>query len=200
MRPFSPHTWGCTVCVGGHKFPCCRFPHTRGGVPFEDKRGALDGTFSPHTWGCTARRWFLPSARQVFPTHVGVYRNFSTAKIAMPSFPHTRGGVPYADQPTGSGVRFSPHTWGCTAKELAGYTEIPFSPHTWGCTDRISRQAHVVTVFPTHVGVYRARKFGRQPWRRFPHTRGGVPISRMILSPAHPFSPHTWGCTEYDLT
>ncbi len=110
----SPHTWGCTVDKIPQKKPIkvvpthvgvyrsfqtaskthksC--PHTRGGVPDQDKAKSFYLKLSPHTWGCTGSELNLTRDDRVVPTHVGVYRDKVELSKAITSCPHTCGGVP----------------------------------------------------------------------------------------------------------
>ena len=154
----SPHTWGCTVRegttivgkivvpthVGVYRrnkrdlFGIQSCPHTRGGVPSTINPKSWIVPLSPHTWGCTGQFLGKVPLIYVVPTHVGVYRFTWTWICLAFSCPHTRGGVP--------------------AIEKLRTTIQTLSPHTWGCTEMISVGKRVVTVVPTHVGVYRFGK------------------------------------------
>ena len=160
-------------------------------------------TFSPHTWGCTYRRDHKRQPRYVFPTHVGVYLTVDGDFRELKGFPHTRGGVPRMalDRhcqpsvfPTHVGVYLVktplkhlscsfPHTRGGVpwyANFLEEWRE--FSPHTWGCTADMAHAPADNTVFPTHVGVYLANTGECLRRYRFPHTRGGVPVTPTIAA------------------
>ncbi len=152
---FSPHMWGCTenlrspadnhavfpTHVGvyrGSKRGCflkIRFPHTCGGVPSWQSITDRLASFSPHMWGCTFPLCRAPSSLPVFPTHVGVYREYEPAAHVRVSFPHTCGGVP--------------------CERLFRLRNFQFSPHMWGCTFLDGGNDKPEEVFPTHVGVYR---------------------------------------------
>ena len=135
----------------------CGFPHRRGGVPGGAPTMTISGTFSPQAWGCTAepRNEFCPE--QVFPTGVGVYRT---------PCPHTKEAPVF---PTGVGVYQQRHTPTRNSKA--------FSPQAWGCTAVIIDDGLRYLVFPTGVGVYRLVTRVPSPRKRFPHRRGGVPMS-----------------------
>ena len=51
-------------------------------------------------------------------------------------------------------------------------------------------------VFPTGVGVYRRPDGHAHLVGRFPHRRGGVPLSSRKSRWAKTFSPQAWGCTD----
>ena len=143
MDPFSPRTWGCTwrfhgQVIEGSVFPTHvgvyrwshrraiadrRFPHARGGVPGGGRTKRRLMTFSPRTWGCTFRVAQRPIGQWVFPTHVGVYLTRWWLPSSGSSFPHARGGVPTTQGTAPLQPKFSPRTWGCTAR---GYFETVF--------------------------------------------------------------------------
>ena len=147
----------------------------RGGVPLGLADVPRDIAFSPHAWGCSEGTTPAHSGSSVFPTCVGVFRPIGTHTQMNGRFPHMRGGVPNLLSRNPSAGTFSPHAWGCS-----GYRAFAFA---------------ISTVFPTCVGVFRAKGDCDDLACRFPHMRGGVPAgvgSRAILPP---FSPHAWGCS-----
>ena len=153
MDEFSPHAWGWTVDRGalmeklrvfptrvgvdlvGDLVECriARFPHTRGGGPYEPKNDDSVFRFSPHAWGWTSRSIQKLKQKVVFPTRVGVDLYDPAIFDARSGFPHTRGGGPKPQTSITQGRRFSPHAWGWTAQGEAG-----------------NRRR---SVFPTRVGV-----------------------------------------------
>ncbi len=70
-----------------------------------------------------------------------------------------------------------------------------FSPHAWGWTIGGAGASITADVFPTRVGVDLVCGRARTSWRRFPHTRGGGPISVGMAWGRIAFSPHAWGWT-----
>ena len=95
------------------------------------------------------------------------------------SFPHTRGDVPPVHLIAGSGKRFSPHAWGCSAPE------------------RVAVEEHLV--FPTRVGMFLAVRVIPRAVLGFPHTRGDVPTIRRLTAWLPLFSPHAWGCSAHEV-
>ncbi len=73
------------------------------------------------------------------------------------------------------------------------------SPHTWGCTARFNNSSKFKKIVPTHVGVYRLQDFTKEYIKNCPHTRGGVPKVKVPIVVVRLLSPHTWGCTDYNL-
>jgi len=98
---------------------------------------------------------------------------------------------------------FSPHAWGCTDRMASGAWEkdrfphtrgdvpkmakaifdfIPFSPHAWGCTAYPQSVDLRNCVFPTRVGMYLAYDPQSGRLYSFPHTRGDVPFTTLIVA------------------
>ena len=94
MTSVFPTHMGVYRLIGLSGLQRVSFPHTRGGVPNSTTKNSLAPAFSPHTWGCTDVGIFAGVDRNVFPTHVGVYRRGGTMARPKIGFPHTRGGVP----------------------------------------------------------------------------------------------------------
>ena len=153
---------------------CC-FPHSRGDVPLTSPPKPMRTAFSPLTWGCSER----PDARHhrhgVFPTHVGMFRRVGQHSFYRQRFPHSRGDVPFLDDPCCAACSFSPLTWGCSA----AVTKTTWQP----------------VVFPTHVGMFRGWPSRMNAYNRFPHSRGDVPETDGSANRADVFSPLTWGCS-----
>ena len=129
---------------------------------------------SPRTWGC-----FRNPARNhrdafVFPTHVGVFLLAACTACSCAGLPHARGGVS-RQRKTKNGIRRS-------------------SPRTWGCFSALYLDKLVVTVFPTHVGVFPLPFLRASQQVRLPHARGGVSTvtGKLIINATS--SPRTWGC------
>ena len=76
--------------------------------------------------------------------------------------------------------------------------DLLFSPHAWGWTVGLSHSFEYGFVFPTRVGVDRRVRRQKEHRIRFPHTRGGGPISSWSSSHNTSFSPHAWGWTEHE--
>jgi len=53
----------------------------------------------------------------------------------------------------------------------------------------------VAVVFPTRVGMFRARDSQQIRASSFPHARGDVPVIIAILLTVRRFSPRAWGCS-----
>ena len=175
IENFSPHTWGCS---GGTRTRAPRrrlfpthvgmfrtsrlespiggtFPHTRGDVPGASLDIDTIESFSPHTWGCSVLQPGGIQGPILFPTHVGMFRSARSAAQGHWPFPHTRGDVP---------LPF-----------LLSGPRPPFSPHTWGCSAAMFAAAAFASLFPTHVGMFRALSGLPVVMQSFPHTRGDVP-------------------------
>ena len=111
---------------------------------------------------------------KVFPTCVGVFLTIYLFYLDSKSLPHVRGGVSILHRvPCGTG-RSSPRAWGC------------FPAHAW---DR-----HVMSVFPTCVGVFLLLNPVRVISISLPHVRGGVSATISLHILEHPSSPRAWGC------
>ena len=155
-------------------------------------------------------------AFRVFPTCVGVFRRCWERTSPMPRFPHMRGGVPRVHDLLNLSATFSPHAWGCSdeynpfeafqhvfptcvgvfRRNVPPFVFVMvFSPHAWGCSVRKSHPLLNVAVFPTCVGVFRHITRFRRHGQRFPHMRGGVPVSNPLFWQPVTFSPHAWGCS-----
>ncbi len=193
--PFSPHAWGWTDDWGGAAekqavFPTrvgmdrrrgighlgiLRFPHTRGDGPVVEGAEELQRLFSPHAWGWTDRQHRPGLVVDVFPTRVGMDRGTLSRPRSPACFPHTRGDGP------------PPRASCCPTQS--------FSPHAWGWTADRPGVRQLQDVFPTRVGMDRARRWRRCKYPCFPHTRGDGPSSPSTASASLRFSPHAWGWT-----
>ena len=151
------------------------FPHSRGDVPSLAPKHSEQWSFSPLTWGCSVHRQPTDAVRQVFPTHVGMFRGTAETSAILQSFPHSRGDVPAFAERSGFG--------------------LPFSPLTWGCSDAIASGVLPSFVFPTHVGMFRAIIMRIAIGGSFPHSRGDVPSVFGRFYDTAEFSPLTWGCS-----
>ena len=95
-----------------------RFPHTRGDGPGASTDEVLAEMFSPHPWGWTELITLLNDPIYVFPTPVGMDRDFRDIRSALSRFPHTRGDGPATDEPFHPTPKFSPHPWGWTGSAI----------------------------------------------------------------------------------
>ena len=96
--------------------------------------------------------------------------------IFSSSLPHARGGVSNVPRLHHVDVWSSPRTWGCFSKELA--------------------ELLVLTVFPTHVGVFLDWIITQSLNCRLPHARGGVSNNDTESLMGSTSSPRTWGCFQ----
>ncbi len=106
-----------------------------------------------------------------------MFRPAGGAACPPAPFPHTRGDVPALEDLMSAVAGFSPHTWGCSAKDAEN--------GVWP------------VLFPTHVGMFRMRKSKQSNLNPFPHTRGDVPDDDYEHVIVELFSPHTWGCSGW---
>ena len=165
---------------------------------------------------CSSASLKLCVTLRVFPTPVGVDRDFSAAHGFGYRFPHARGGGPYLELSHGGRWAFSPRPWGWT--DRPGRRAV--CPQVFPTPVGVDRQAapHLVRaagfphargggpfnqgyvdawhhVFPTPVGVDLAASASRAFATRFPHARGGgPPMCAICVNPAA-FSPRPWGWT-----
>ena len=114
LSEFSPRMWGCSV---SQQLACCHqsvfpthvgmfriscgpqtaggsFPHACGDVPGFLIVIYLGFLFSPRMWGCPGHRRLPLRPRDVFPTHVGMFRRRRGRFRRHQSFPHACGDVP----------------------------------------------------------------------------------------------------------
>ena len=172
----SPRTWGCfciffelnssTSVFPTHVgvFPACQscprgspsLPHARGGVSMTSYTAPAGVVSSPRTWGCFYDVSPTPSARAVFPTHVGVFPKSPPKERFKCRLPHARGGVSAWCATVASGGWSSPRTWGCfhcrhcrRQRVRVFPTHVGVFPVWLGTIDKFA-------VFPTHVGVFLA--------------------------------------------
>ena len=129
----SPRTWGCFFAghsnhivygvfpthVGVfqtspyHRQPKGGLPHARGGVSKKPPTGCCRGSSSPRTWGCFHSEQWDGLAREVFPTHVGVFLSGNRLGVLAGGLPHARGGVSFLGLKPPFFFASSPRTWGC---------------------------------------------------------------------------------------
>ena len=131
----SPHPWGWTesivyiiqmttvfpTSVGMNRddvanrqlYQCV--PHIRGDEPTPASLRACFISCSPHPWGWTAKIYKGAVYALVFPTSVGMNRQYIWFKNIKNGVPHIRGDEPGINFGT-TGLRLcSPHPWGWTA-------------------------------------------------------------------------------------
>ncbi len=109
-------------------------PHARGGVSDSANIYINPEESSPRPWGCFSLWSIMTITKTVFPTPVGVFLVRFYKLIVYLSLPHARGGVSRAELRRGFEGASSPRPWGCFPNPVNG--------------------KHMVTVFPTPVGVF----------------------------------------------
>ena len=170
----SPRTWGCFYprlgyCLPREVFPthvgvfltrgffsktADSLPHARGGVSQTNPAPLAPILSSPRTWGCFQPVETPDGIGGVFPTHVGVFLHQTIELSLRKCLPHARGGV--------------------SSKKATSTQKSESSPRTWGCFRLDILKRLVITVFPTHVGVFPGCYWCGQDYPRLPHARGGV--------------------------
>ena len=115
---------------------------------------------SPRPWGCFYPCSILLHDDRVFPTPVGVFPSPCRTWPTSRCLPHARGGV-------SSGVR---RNWPAPSS----------SPRPWGCSHPGDPGQGSDRVFPTHVGVFPARRRTAAARSRLPHARGGVSVKMSV--------------------
>src|SRR5690625_6788836 len=131
-----------------------RLPHACGGVSGGEGGSRPYRESSPRMWGCFPFDLERALAGEVFPTHVGVFLQGNHVSGWIPRLPHACGGVSL-------GIRSVPVT------QLS-------SPRMWGCFLLCTLMSGVITVFPTHVGVFPSSLYAVSCLDRLPHACGGV--------------------------
>ena len=134
VAEFSPHARGCSQALRYNHGPvnvfpayagmfriasntsrnAKRFPRIRGDVPAEPASTKPGGKFSPHTRGCSS---FTRGPRNdiiVFPAYAGMFRSLEQLGRTLSGFPRIRGDVPVGCKHDSTGMKFSPHTRGCS--------------------------------------------------------------------------------------
>ena len=149
------------------------FPHARGDGPPAAAGEISTGPFSPRPWGWSEARQMACYVEAVFPTPVGMVRDFSPSPCRNGRFPHARGDGPS----TGSRIR----------------SAITFSPRPWGWSDSPVTTQSVYRVFPTPVGMVRVFDSCFQLYGSFPHARGDGPYVLESSKQSFKFSPRPWG-------
>ena len=183
LLTFSPHTRGCSPCRrryrgSGGVFPayagmfrrCARwrrhryrFPRIRGDVPELTKARKDLSKFSPHTRGCSVRGRDLLGCRLVFPAYAGMFRSLRHSGFGAQRFPRIRGDVPQRKRDRKKSWWFSPHTRGCSFREMC-YPVF-------------------IGVFPAYAGMFLIDARPGRQWVSFPRIRGDVPAC-FPLAPA----------------
>ena len=128
----------------------------------------------PHTRGDEPKPGVTRDERSgMFPTHVGMNRGRLYSKRNR-HVPHTRGDEPRRRKESRRPSRNVPHTRGDEPPAL--FQKL---------------RAH--KMFPTHVGMNRAKRFLLEYREDVPHTRGDEPGVSSAPALASSCSPHTWG-------
>ena len=131
--------------------------------------------FSPHTRGCSQLGGQNILCCIVFPAYAGMFPKASRGLVIFGCFPRIRGDVPFADFSPSTGLKFSPHTRGCSAGAIG-----------------TSRQA---AVFPAYAGMFLGGLTTGITSLGFPRIRGDVPTWMCWVKCLLLFSPHTRGCS-----
>ena len=155
------------------------FPRIRGDVPKSLQRAGHIRMFSPHTRGCSFRGFFALYRPEVFPAYAGMFRGCNRNQSASGSFPRIRGDVPRGPDHRYYFFRFSPHTRGCSYLDVLG--EMP------------------AVVFPAYAGMFPRTCSMPDLTPRFPRIRGDVPTKKLRETYPHVFSPHTRGCSVFQI-
>ena len=156
------------------------FPRIRGDVPAAGARPLESRLFSPHTRGCSGLRHGRRLRGLVFPAYAGMFRPGPCHQRSNSGFPRIRGDVPLV---------FQLHS-----------ILILFSPHTRGCSSAIHRIPDHGCVFPAYAGMFLGSTTHWWRHRSFPRIRGDVPIRFTSALVVRVFSPHTRGCSAFELT
>ena len=156
--------------------PRFRFPHPRGDGPQCPHLRDRWRMFSPPAWGWPALVFVLRFPAEVFPTRVGMARQYQIEAWIEERFPHPRGDGP-------SGIRLCPRP-------------RTFSPPAWGWPARRQSTTPRDSVFPTRVGMARSLAVYHQDYEGFPHPRGDGPRKNTSTRTRLMFSPPAWGWPE----
>ena len=190
-------------------------PHACGGVSMRQAIYRLSIQSSPRMWGCFYRKLSEVIAKEVFPTHVGVFPRFRPPLIGTARLPHACGGVSIQTTDWYGNTRSSPRMWGCFSPDRAiqgsiyglphacGGVSVPSkflpvvkwsSPRMWGCFHREQASPWGGSLFPTHVGVFPGEKIRVIGVDGLPHACGGVSTSGSFSCSSNASSPRMWGC------
>ena len=171
---FPTHVGMFRKTYQGKDYPSS-FPHACGDVPRSRRAESTLPGFSPRMWGCSAADQRRLALRQVFPTHVGMFRSAVVYISTSRGFPHACGDVPML------------------TIQLQLTTE--FSPRMWGCSGHNGRRQSTERVFPTHVGMFLSERTDSMHTASFPHACGDVPFRVSLVHLERMFSPRMWGCS-----
>ena len=150
-----------------------RFPHARGDGPSSRPASPACSRFSPRPWGWSVLCCCYVQSEIVFPTPVGMVRNFSSSSEIPKGFPHARGDGPHENKNALRNRRFSPRPWG------------------W--SDDFHKQQRFYSVFPTPVGMVLEIVTPHRSQISFPHARGDGPYTHSRYLASKKFSPRPWG-------
>ena len=147
-KEFSPHAWGWSVyasapLICAPVFPTCVgmvrddaapgamgacFPHMRGDGPKIIECSTPSTAFSPHAWGWSDYNRIIYFDKTVFPTCVGMVREYPDTPYLITGFPHMRGDGPWGDPLKVAIVEFSPHAWGWSVFRSSKWQHLPVFP------------------------------------------------------------------------
>ena len=151
------------------------FPRTRGDVPNAGSIPSGAVPLPPHARGCTEHRAAARRRFQASPARAGMYPRKTRRAAEGDGFPRTRGDVPATRSYRVAAIRLPPHARGCTPSRPPRSAGWPASP--------------------ARAGMYPRPGRGPPGGRRFPRTRGDVPMSERKQTPAKALPPHARGCT-----
>ena len=112
----------------------------------------------------------------MFPTHVGIARQTSTACGLAPHVPYACGD--------------------CACSASRRQTVNPCSLRMWGLRGRVRRQPPDVRMFPTHVGIARIEQFARMTTRNVPYACGDCALTSHRASRVSKCSLRMWGLRD----
>ena len=125
-------------------------------------------------WGCFLRTLRKSLVKKVFPTHVGVFPEQCRSDLPRCCLPHACGGV--------------------SKGSSRGLSQLESSPRMWGCFYCTYTRAAFLSVFPTHVGVFRFSTTLGCARSGLPHACGGVSNELRKTHTRKASSPRMWGC------
>src|ERR1039458_7073787 len=195
---YSPPAWGWSVGVGGGLVFALVFPtrvgmvrarllragmwqgipHPRGDGPSASAAGLFSLWYSPPAWGWSAHDFFAQACGRVFPTRVGMVRRRRRRACFRFGIPHPRGDGPRTTS---------------SRRHVAGY-----SPPAWGWSVGVGGGLVFALVFPTRVGMVRARLLRAGMWQGIPHPRGDGPSASAAGLFSLWYSPPAWGWSAHD--
>jgi len=115
----------------------------------------------------------MATSRLVFPTRVGMVRDWDGGRAGSGGFPHPRGDGPRYSASNHAGRRFSPPAWGWSVLHVGALRDFE--------------------VFPTRVGMVRMSSTPAISQSGFPHPRGDGPSAACSIVAPDWFSPPAWG-------